>query len=162
MPKLVLEGILTLGGKRVALTEQAAIRPGERPSDPTHLYLAEGETAGDIEVLRIDETAGAVLVKCQGAEMKLTFEKDGATLSPQPPQSANQPVAVSSAGNPVQATGRARIQLNAEEAALAIEVERQRLKNERNSLSNLMPPTELTPGAQQIRMGQGSSPRAER
>ena len=58
--------------------------------------MSEGQRAGPIEVLQINEKAGSVKVNNSGTVMVLTFEKDGPVLRnlllpSEPPPVAFQP-----------------------------------------------------------------------
>ena len=76
VPKITLIGITTMNGKRVLLKVQPPAKPGERPQEQSCI-LTEGQRAGDVEVLRIDELTGCVEVKNSGTAMTLTFANDG-------------------------------------------------------------------------------------
>jgi hypothetical protein len=64
-----------MDGKRALLKVQPQAQPGERPQEQSYV-LTEGQRAGDIEVLRIDELAGRVEVRSSGTLMVLTFSAD--------------------------------------------------------------------------------------
>jgi hypothetical protein len=85
LPRLILIGITTiLGDKRVLLkaeSQGAKVDPAKNES----LILKEGQRAGPVEVLEIDELAGRVKVNNSGKEMTLNFEKDGVKLPATPP-----------------------------------------------------------------------------
>lgn len=77
LPKMLLTGITTIFGNRMALFRvQYPGRPGE-PAKEESLVLAEGQRDGGIEVLGVDEVRKEVRVNNSGTEMTLTFEKDG-------------------------------------------------------------------------------------
>ncbi len=82
---ITLTGITTiLGNKRVLMkTAPKPGKPGEAPKEMSYI-LTEGQRDGDIEVLSIDEVAGAVKIRNAGEEMTLTFEKNGAKLPSTP------------------------------------------------------------------------------
>jgi hypothetical protein len=86
LPKITLNGIVTLGGaKRVLLkVPPGPLKPGEAPKTDQGLVLRVGERQGDIEVLEIDEKAGSVKVNYGGNVTDLTFEKDGVKIAPGP------------------------------------------------------------------------------
>jgi len=81
IPKLILTGITTVLGSKLALMK--AVPPGSGPGQPAKeesLMLTEGQRQGNVEVLNIDEKAGSVRVNYTGSILTLTFEKDGAKL----------------------------------------------------------------------------------
>ena len=89
-PKITLNGITTiLGNKRALLKTSPTGKTGEQAKEQSYM-LAEGQRDGDLEVLKIDEIAGSVMVKYDGADITLTFEKDGpkGNSSPPPPGGA--------------------------------------------------------------------------
>lgn len=90
-PKIFLTGITTLGGRRALLKTTPSAKPGEPPKEKSYL-LSEGERQDDLEVLVIDEKAGAVRVKCAGTEATVTF-KDNAVATAAAPASAAPPAA---------------------------------------------------------------------
>lgn len=73
LPRIHLTGITTiLGGKRALFKVEL---PG-KPLDKAESYiLTEGQKAGDLEVLRIDEKAALVKVDYSGTITNLTFDK---------------------------------------------------------------------------------------
>jgi hypothetical protein len=74
-PKIVLTGITTILGNKIALLK--VLMPGPKPGDKPHddfLTLAQGEREGNIEVLDVDEKAGRVRVNDFGTIIELTFE----------------------------------------------------------------------------------------
>lgn len=76
-PPITLTGITTiLGTKRAFMTLQMPGKPPE-PAKPLSLMLTIGQRDGDIEVLEIDEKAGAVKINAFGAITNLTFDKNG-------------------------------------------------------------------------------------
>ncbi len=87
-PNITLTGIITLGGKRALMTTPPVPgKPGEQPKGQSYI-LREGEREGDIEVISIDEVAGAVVVKNGGKEVPLNFKDNG----PKIPSGAPIPV----------------------------------------------------------------------
>jgi hypothetical protein len=74
--KITLTGITTILGKTQALMSvQTAGKP-----QPEFFMLTEGQRAGEIEVLEIDEKGGTVKVTNQGIAQTLDFKSDGAKL----------------------------------------------------------------------------------
>jgi len=85
LPRITLMGITTFAdGKRALLKVHLPARPGERPEERSYI-LTEGQRAGEIELLRIDEVTGRVEVNNSGTLMALTFATDGPTLRNVPP-----------------------------------------------------------------------------
>ncbi len=82
--KVLLTGITTILGDRRALLK--TLPPPGSPGEKEQWWiLAEGQRAGPLEVLQIDENAGAVKVNNSGTLVTLTFEKDGPKLPATPP-----------------------------------------------------------------------------
>jgi hypothetical protein len=78
-PKITLTGITTFGKKRAMLkTPPPQVKPGEQPKGEQFFMLAVGERDGEMEMLEIDEVAGAVKVKYAGTEVPLNFVDNGA------------------------------------------------------------------------------------
>lgn len=78
LPQLTLTGITTILGDKRALLK--ARQPNARTNQVTaedSMILAEGQRAGPVEVLAIDESAGRVKVKNSGTVETLTFEANG-------------------------------------------------------------------------------------
>jgi hypothetical protein len=98
LPKITLTGVTTILGDKRALLKiaPAGVKPGEANKEQS-LILTEGQRAGDIEVLQIDENVGSVKVNNGGTVMLLTFERDGAKL---PPTSSPPPVTAPVTGVP--------------------------------------------------------------
>ena len=96
-PKITLQGIVSTLGTRYVLfkTLMPGSKPGEAPKE-TSLTLAEGQRAGEIEVLEINEVAGAVKFRNHGMEQPLTLEKD----SVKPPSSSAPGVPMAQPGVP--------------------------------------------------------------
>jgi hypothetical protein len=75
LPKIRLTGITTiLPGKRALLEVEFPVKPSARPKIESFI-LTEGESAGPIEVLEINEKAAQVRVDNSGTVTNLTFEK---------------------------------------------------------------------------------------
>jgi hypothetical protein len=85
IPKLTLNGITTILGKKVTVITVPPSKPGV---PQTTLMLAEGQAQNEVEVRQIDEKAGAVKVINHGEEQMLDFEHDGAKPSPVPAKAA--------------------------------------------------------------------------
>jgi hypothetical protein len=97
LPKIILAGITTFpNGRSVLLKVRVPAGTGE-PAREWSCILTEGQRAGPVEVLQIDERAGSVKVNNSGTVMVLTFERDGPVLRntplpPEPPPVPAQPV----------------------------------------------------------------------
>jgi hypothetical protein len=106
IPKLTLNGITTILGKKVTVITVPPSKPG---APPTTLMLAEGQAQNEVEVRQIDEKAGAVKVINHGEEQMLDFEHDGAKPSPVPAKAATPlaipPVPTSPQATPTSPTG---------------------------------------------------------
>ena len=94
LPRITLVGITTiLPVKRALLKVQFPAQPPE-PTKVVNCILALGQREGPIEILAIDETAGSVRVNNSGAEMLLSFARDGPrqqeilppSVTPSPPR----------------------------------------------------------------------------
>lgn len=84
LPKVRLTGITTiLKGKRALLMVDFPATPRERPKEESYI-LAEGQRAGPIEVLAIDERTAHVEVDDSGTITNLTFEKITPAQRPMP------------------------------------------------------------------------------
>jgi len=74
LPKVWLTGITTIIGKRALLKVEFPAKPGERPKDES-IILKEGQRAGPIEVLEINEKLERVKLNNSGMITNITFEK---------------------------------------------------------------------------------------
>ena len=85
LPKVHLTGITTiLKGKRALLKVEFPTKPPERPKEESFI-LKEGQRAGPIEVLEINEKTAQVKVNNSGTVTNLTFEKLAPTPQPSTP-----------------------------------------------------------------------------
>lgn len=98
LAKIIPTGVTTVLGRKLALFKvQPAAKSPQGAKEET-FTLAEGERAGEIEVVRIDENAGVITFRNRGNLIALSLEKDGAkppsTPAPPPgnPALANAPV----------------------------------------------------------------------
>ena len=84
LPKITLNGITTILGKKITFLTIPGPKPG---TPPETLMLAEGQAQSDIEVKEIDEKAGVVKVLNHSEPQTLDFDHDGAkpVNVPQPP-----------------------------------------------------------------------------
>jgi hypothetical protein len=73
LPKVILTGISTMLGTKEALLEILAAPVPAKPSKPDWCILKEGQREGPVEIVRIDEKAGTVLVNNSGTVTNLTF-----------------------------------------------------------------------------------------
>ena len=85
LPKVHLTGITTiLKGKRALLKVEFPAKPPERAKEESYI-LKEGQSAGPIEVLEINEKTAHVKVNNSGTVTNLTFEQLGPTPAPSAP-----------------------------------------------------------------------------
>ncbi len=108
IPKLFLGGIATVVGvKQAFLTMQ---EPGTKaqPGKQESLVLTEGQREGPVEVLNIDEHAGAVRVNNSGTVTTLTFDKDLAKPPIGAPGGVPTNTALAQAGVPLASNALAR------------------------------------------------------
>lgn len=85
LPKIVLNGITTMGNKLVFLKVQFPPKPGEQQQAEQSFMLTEGQREGGIEILEIDEKAGIIRVNNSGTEMTIGFDKDAGKVAKTPP-----------------------------------------------------------------------------
>jgi hypothetical protein len=79
IPKLTLNGMTTILGKKLVILTTPATKPGVPPET---LMLAEGQAQDEVEVREIDENAGSVKVVNHGEEQTLDFDQNGAKPAP--------------------------------------------------------------------------------
>jgi len=84
-PQIILTGITTLLGNKLALLQALLPAPPGLPPREQRLALTEGQREGNIEVLEVDEKAGRVKVDDFGTITNLTFERNGPKLPSAPP-----------------------------------------------------------------------------
>jgi hypothetical protein len=96
LPKIVLNGITTMGSKLVFLKVQFPQKAGEQPQGEQSFMLTEGQREGGIEILEINEKAGTIRVNNFGNEMTIAFDKDADKAAKSPP--TGQPGAPNFAG----------------------------------------------------------------
>ena len=88
-PKITLDGITTILGKK----ETFLTVPGTKPGTPAQtLMLAEGQAEDDVEVTSIDERAGVVKVVNHGDVETLDFDHNG--TKPPAPTTPTGPVTI--------------------------------------------------------------------
>jgi hypothetical protein len=94
LAKIIFAGMTTFPDRKCVLLKVRLPANSGAPVKEWSCILTEGERAGPIEVLRIDEKARSVTVRNSGTEMGLTFEKDGPVLrtTPLPPELPPTPV----------------------------------------------------------------------
>lgn len=80
-PKITLTGITTILGSKQALMKVQVPPKKPDPAKEMSYIIEEGHRDGEIEVLVIDEKAGAVKVNNHGTIQDLNFEKDGVKLA---------------------------------------------------------------------------------
>ena len=85
IPKLTLNGITTILGRKMTVITVPPTKPG---APTTSVMLAEGQAQDEIEVRQIDEKTGVVKVTNHGEEQTLDFEHDGEKPASPPPNTA--------------------------------------------------------------------------
>jgi len=143
LPKIIANGIITILGKRVLFKVQWPARPNEPAREQSYI-LAQGERAGGIEVLEIDENAATIKFNNNGTVMVLGLNKDAPK-----PSAISTPVVNTTAPiqppSPVQAPAEST-SLSPEEQIILMEVEREKNKAAvQKGLLPPLPPTPLTP-----------------
>lgn len=86
---VLLTGISTLGGTKKVLIQITDKSPGMKPDLPPP--LEEGEVRGRVEVVSINPDKSEVMIKLDGQDKKLTFEKAKSTASAGPPGAPPNP-----------------------------------------------------------------------
>jgi len=89
--KIILEGWATILGRRQVLVRMVFPANPSEPAREISLILDEGEAAGEVEVLGIDERAGTVKVRNRGAEQRLSLRTDTVKSIPGSPLPLTQP-----------------------------------------------------------------------
>lgn len=154
-PNVKLTGITKLSGIVRALLMVTPV--GGAAKDPLYLSLKAGQQDGDVQVLAIDDKHGQVSIKMNNQVSTLDFDKDGIKV-------ANLPVAAAIPGvlnrpglpavpipppkppeRPVRGEKVEIPKMTPEVQTIAIEVERERLKQAGDDSAKLLPTTELTP-----------------
>ncbi len=74
---IILNGIITFGVKRALLTKRSWFGSLAAPAAPQSFIVGEGQRAGGIEVVEINEKLGAVTVIYEGTACTLHFEANG-------------------------------------------------------------------------------------
>jgi hypothetical protein len=88
LPNVLLTGITTILKKKLALITMQLPK-----GQPESCILGEGERRGEVEVVRIDETAGVVQVTVRGTSLSLDFKANGAKANATPAMASVAPVA---------------------------------------------------------------------
>jgi hypothetical protein len=102
LPKIVLNGVATLGRKLAFLKVQFPPKPGEQQTPQQQgeqsLILSEGQREAGIEVLEINEKTGTIRIRVSNSEKEMTiaFDRDAGKVAKTPP--AAQPGAPDLAG----------------------------------------------------------------
>jgi hypothetical protein len=89
LPRIVLNGIATMGSKLAFLKVQTPPKPGEQQQAEQSFTLTEGQREGGIEILQINEKAGTIRVNNFGTEMTVGFDKDAEKVAKTPPAAPN-------------------------------------------------------------------------
>jgi hypothetical protein len=84
-PKVILNGISTIFGTKKAILKMTPPAEKGQPAKEQSFILSEGQRDGELEVIQINENAGAVLVNDYGTVTNLTFDANG------PPKTASSP-----------------------------------------------------------------------
>jgi hypothetical protein len=102
LPRIILNGITTMGSKLAFLKVQFPQKPGEQPQAEQSFTMTERQRESGIEILEINEKAGTVRVNNSGTEMTLGFDKDADKIakSPQGTQPASNLAGGTRAMNP--------------------------------------------------------------
>jgi hypothetical protein len=74
--RITLTGIVTLGHKRALIKASGFVKPSQPAAEQFYL-MAEGQREGDLEVIEINEKAGAVKVNNAGTIVTLSFAEEG-------------------------------------------------------------------------------------
>lgn len=147
-PKITFTGITTILGKKLAFLTVPAAKPGALPES---MMLAEGQAQNEIEVKQIDDKAGIVKVVNHGEAQTLDFDHDGVKPSNAPPPTMMPPPAAPPPnvmpGNVIRPLRSLppRATLSPEEQTALIEIQRVKYQQENNPISQILPPTEMTP-----------------
>jgi hypothetical protein len=97
LPKIVLNGVATLGRKLAFLKVQFPPRPGEQQTPQQQgeqsLILSEGQREAGIEVLEINEKTGTIRIRVSNPEKEMTiaFDKDAGKVAKTPPAQPGSP-----------------------------------------------------------------------
>ncbi|HWD91267.1 MAG TPA: hypothetical protein VG938_02855 [Verrucomicrobiae bacterium] len=144
-PKVTFTGITTILGKKLAFLTIPGAKPGALPES---MMLAEGQAQNEIEVKQIDEKAGVVKITNHGESQTLDFEHDGVKPSGLPAPTMMPPPAPPPPNviRPLRSLPP-RSSLTPEEQVALIEVQRMKYQQENNPISQILPPTEMTPEA---------------
>lgn len=90
-PKITLDGITTILGKKETFLSVPATKPG---TPAQTLMLAEGQAEDDVEVTSIDEKAGVVKVINHGESETLDFDHNGTKPVATAPGAPGNPVTI--------------------------------------------------------------------
>ena len=152
-----------LGRKQALLKAQVPPRPPAQPAKEESYILTEGQSEGGVEVLAIDQKAGTVKVNNHGAIQTLDFANNGTKLPaasslPMAAVPGLAPVPVMAYSHPPPASGSKDNQpipvpqqipgVTADQQAVLIEAERERLQQSGDETFKLMPPTQFSEAAQ--------------
>jgi len=98
--KIVPTGLTTILGRKMALFKVQSPGKPPQPAKEESFILGEGERAGEVEVMRIDEQVGTITFNNRGTVIAMNLERDGAKPPSTPPAVAPQPVAAVPGGAP--------------------------------------------------------------
>jgi hypothetical protein len=153
-PNVKLTGITKLSGIVRALLMVTPV--GGPAKDPLYLSLKVGQQDGDVQVMAIDDKHGQVSIKMNGQLSTLDFDKDGIKVASMPappiPGVLTRPglpaVPIPPPRPPERPVRGEKVEIpkmTPEVQTIAIEVERERLKQAGDDSAKLLPTTELTP-----------------
>lgn len=174
-PKITLDGITTILGKK----ETFLTMPGPKPGTPAQtLMLAEGQAEDEVEVTSIDEKAGVVKVVNHGEAQTLDFDHNG--TKPPPPAPPTGPVTIPPIPAPAPANGQPspfpnvirpirtlptrspggfgggpQTPMSPEDQSMMIEAQRMKAIQENDPIAKILPPT---PHTQEILDGMATPP----
>jgi len=127
-----LIGITTILDRKRAVV---AVADAERHGSKEYLMLAEGQMQDGIEVKKIDENEEATQIVNGDQTKTLKLAREYPAIPVQPPV-IEMP--------PVKAVSNKQPPLTSEQAALLIEVQRMKYKQDGDPTANILPPTDLT------------------
>lgn len=162
IPKLTLNGITTILGKKMVILTMPATKPGGAPQT---LMLAEGQGEDEVEAKQIDEKAGVVQVNNHGEAQTLDFDHDGTKPAAPPGNPASPAMTIPPVPNttiPIPQPGINMIRplrtlpsrpaplsgnlppMNSEQQALTIEAQRMKYMQDGDPTAKILPPTDHT------------------
>ena len=89
--KIVPTGLATVTGRKMAFFKLQSPAKPPQPAKEESFILGEGERAGEVEVMRIDEHAGTITFNNRGTVIAMNLERDGAKPPNTPPPAVGAP-----------------------------------------------------------------------